>query len=508
MVPLGVMARLRSGDPLALCGFGLAGALLIYTLFNFTSRSLWWDELFTASLASPSTPYADAVVQIRADVHPPLYFFGARFWLQLFNTSSDFALRAFNLLPYAFAAWMAVRSLREERADRPVTLWLVLFFTSFGVLWYLQEARMYAMMIAQSLCASLIVLDYEKRRLARITNGYVAILAIVFVLLPLGHWFSIGFAGMVLLALFGWALLERRMQYALLFFVLGVVLGGVGLAWIVMNADSTLGAVDGYGAWVYGGTLSLFGLRIASIGLLVQALTLNPVLIAASAWGVWQVLRHPRRFVGPMILLGVSVMLGLAILGVSLVAAMYQTRNFLWAIAPLTLFAAIGAQSVFVQLRLSRVRQTAATMAVLGLSLATAPFLGELGDIQFEPWRNAGRAVASEPGCETARINATAPWLGASPTDLDQRMSQRIYGHYAGHPDRIKLVLNSEKLTADPASTCPVVLWMANTNPENAKAAALDLLGPDAELLDTKVFPGHVIFLRSRAGVSAAARGG
>jgi hypothetical protein len=507
-VPRVVMARFRPGDPLALWGFGLAGALLIYTLLNFTSRSLWWDELFTASLASPSTPYADAVVQIRADVHPPLYFFGVRFWLQLFNTSSDFALRAFNLLPYGFAAWMAFRSLREERADRPVTLWLVLFFTSFGVFWYLQEARMYAMMIAQSLCASLIVLDYEKRRLAPITPGYVAILAIVFVLLPFGHWFSIGLAGMVLLALFGWAMLERRTQFALLFFVLGVVLGGVGLAWIVMNANSTLGAVDGYGAWVYGGTLSLFGLRIASIGLLVQALTFNPVLIAASVWGIWQVLSHPRRYIGPMILLGVSVMLGLAILGVSLVAAMYQTRNFLWVIAPLTLFAAIGAQSVFVQLRLSRVRQTAAAMAVLGLSLAIAPFLGELGDIQFEPWRVAGRAVASKPGCETAEINATAPWLGTTPSAIDQRMSQRIYGHYLGNPDRIRLVLKGATLTADKDSLCPVVLWMAQTSQQAAMAAARDLLGPAADQLQTETFAGHVIFLRSQAGDSgAAARG-
>jgi hypothetical protein len=503
------LGRLRRADPLLLWGFGLAGAVLLYTLINLTTRSLWWDELFTASLASPSTPYADAVAQIRADVHPPLYFFGARLWLGLLNTSSDFALRAFNLLPYAFAVWLGARALRDKRTAHPMALWLVLFFTSFGVFWYLQEARMYAMMIAQALCASLVVLDYEKRRFQPITFGYAATLAVVFVVLPLGHWFSMGFAGCVLLALFGWALLERKKQfakrYAALFFVLGILLGGIGLAWIAANARSTLGAVHGYGNWVYGGTLSLYGLRITALGLMVHALALNPILIAASAWGIWQVVKSPTRNVGPMILLIVSVILGVAILVVSLVAAMYQTRNFVWAIAPLTLFAAIGLQSVFGWLNLSRVRQTAAIVGILGVSLLLVPVASPMGDLQIDSWRVVGRTVASTPGCETADIHATAPWLGATPTDLDRRMSQRIYGHYSGHPERIKLVLKGETLRVAGSETCPVILWMAQTSHENAVATARQMLGPAADKLSIQSFAGHILFLRPQSTETSVA---
>jgi hypothetical protein len=500
------LAPLRRADPVLLCGFAAAAVALVYTLVHLASRSLWWDELFTLVLALPSTPDADAIAQIRGDVHPPLYFFGARVWMHLFNGSGEFAVRAFNLAPYGVALWMAIAALRR-RGTPLLALWLALFFTAFGVFWYLQEARMYAMMIAQSLCGCLVVMGYEQRRTAPITPGYVAMLALVFLVLPFGHWFSIGFAGCLLLGLFFWALAERRLNYALLFMVLGVALGALGLTWILLNADSTVGAVDGYGGWVYGGALSLYGLRITTIGVLLFALTLNPILIAAAAWGMWLVVRAPRQNMGAAIILAASIVLGLAILAVSLFAAMYQTRNFVWLIAPLTLFAAMGLDWAFARMNWSRPRQAAALVGVFALSLMIAPFARNISPLELDAWRDAGRFITSTPGCADEEIRATALWLGAAPTETDYRLSQRILGYYAGGPERMRLVLRGEHLNVDADVSCPVVLWMAQTTEATARERAREILGPAADGLRAQTFEGHVVLLRDDGAAQARAGG-
>ena len=279
-----MLGRVRRADPV-LWVFGLSAVIFIATMLNLTTRGMWWDELFSMSLADPRVPDADAVQQIREDAHLPFYFLGLRAWLDLWNTSSDYVARSFNLLPFGVAVWMAVRALRQE-STQPRALWLVLFFSAFGVYWYLQDARMYTMVIMQSLCGCPLVLDFERPRLEKLTPAYVAILAVTFLLLPLGHWFSLGFAGCLLLALFGWSLLEKRVAYAVTFFVLGVVLGGTGLGWILANSTATVGAMDSYGSFVYGGELSLFGLRITAVGTLLHSLTLNPILILAAGLGM------------------------------------------------------------------------------------------------------------------------------------------------------------------------------------------------------------------------------
>ena len=497
MTARGMLGRVRQVDPVMLWGFGFAAVIFVFTVLNLATRSMWWDELFAMSLADPATPSADAIQQIREDVHLPGYFWGLRMWLDLWNTSSDYAARAFNLLPFAFAAWMAARSLGQQ-STQPRALWIVLFFSAFGVYWYLQDARMYTMMIMQSLCGCLVVLDFQKRRLEKLTPAYVAILVVTFLLLPLGHWFSLGFAGCLLLALFGWSLLEKRVAYAATFFVLGIALGGFGLGWLIANAGATVGAMDDYGTWVYGGTLSFYGLRITAVGTLLHSLTLNPILILAAGLGMWRIVTAPWRHVGEAIILGSCIALSLAILGVSLIAAMYQIRNFVWLIAPMTLFAAMGLQVGFEWIKLTRMGQAAATIAILLLSVAIAPFGGKLSELEVYDWRSPGKFVSTLPGCENTQIRATAYWVGPTPTPLEMRYSKRIAGFYAGGPERIEPIWRNQKVAINETSPCPVVLWIVEY-PETAYRVAREVIGPEFERLETRIFEGHTIFLRPQS---------
>src|SRR5262245_57188977 len=96
------LGRIRQGDPVMLWGVGFSAVIFVVTPLNLTARGMWRDELFSMSLADPRTPDADAIQQIREDGHLPFFFLSLRAWLDLWNTSSDYVARAFNLLPFGF----------------------------------------------------------------------------------------------------------------------------------------------------------------------------------------------------------------------------------------------------------------------------------------------------------------------------------------------------------------------------------------------------------------------
>ncbi len=257
---------------------------------------------------------------------------------------------------------------------------------------------MYAIVIMQSFCGCLAVLQYEKQRDTPITPGQVALLAITFVVLPLGHWFSVAFACGLLGALFLWALADRKLNYALLYVALGAALVGLGGTWIAYNFGSTLGRLGSYGGHVYLGSVSLWGLRVTGTGTLLFAVTLNPLLIASAALGAWCILTNTRAQIGPAIILAVSVALGLTIIAVSFFDPVYQTRNFTWLVAPIALFSAMGIESVFSRLSLSRALQALVLIGVLMVSAAIAaviPRMPRIYEVEMDDWRGAGRVVAA-----------------------------------------------------------------------------------------------------------------
>lgn len=71
---------------------------------NLEGKSLWTDELFTATWAS--LPFGEVIRQTAADVHPPLYFLLVSLWTNCAGYS-DFALR----WPSIAAGWLSVAAL-------------------------------------------------------------------------------------------------------------------------------------------------------------------------------------------------------------------------------------------------------------------------------------------------------------------------------------------------------------------------------------------------------------
>ena len=490
-------------DALTWTGLGLVFVGVAVVLLNMTSRGLWWDELFTMALASSNTDGSDAAQQISADVHPPLYFWSARMWMLLWSSSSDFTLRLFNIVPFAIAAYAAFQAIRQK-SEPGLLIWVVLFFTSFGTLWYLQEARMYAMLIASAFMACLVVMGFRDKIRTPLTPGYIVLTTVGFVILPLGHWFSLAFCGLILIGLCIWSLQLGAKSYLALFFAQGSLLGLAGLVWIVVNMGSTLGGVGGYGAHIYGGAITFWGVRLSMTGTLLFALTLNPILIAASLYGLTYIVRTRKQIPEFAIILGASAVLFASIYAVSIFAPMYPPRNFTWLIPVLTLLASVGLIRLFEQFDLSVVKRAvslvviSAVSAAIGWVFITSDSISKVFRLEQDEWREAGQYVSSFPGCENSRIPVSAQWVTSSfePDSNPMKYSKKLYGHYLGEGQEAQIVVPGRDTVQIGQTDCAVVLWIAQAGPVKLETYVTDILGADHnQLTRREVFQGQAIFI-------------
>jgi hypothetical protein len=481
-------------DPLWGFAIAVVATALGWTFFHLGDRSLWWDELWTVGLASPDTPSGEALQSIRGDVHPPLYFFGVRAWLALLHSSSEWAARSFNIVALA-AALLAAGWAYRTRVAAPLGTWFALFFLSFGLLWYLQEARMYAFVICHAFLTCVFALVYEQERERPPTLTIVLATIIVFVVLPFVHWFAGLFSGLILFGLFLLAVIERRYTYALLFFGAGVAFAALMVGWVLVNWQSTLGLMGHYGdarGWVR------WELRRSFVGTMLFSFTLNPILIVAAGSGAWCLwVERPSR---PVLLtiFACSAIAVIIILLMSITTPMYQTPNFTWFVAPATLLSAIGLTRAAARLALRRWQAGAVLAGILVLNVLLGRGADRVYPLERDLWRDAGQLLLAQPGCANAPIPAVMQWLHrsmAGGASLVQH--QRIYGYYGGGPGHFLPVYREDTELPRRAvgTACPVLLWIGQMTEEDAQSRGAGLLGGLRPGIKIIRFPGQSLFL-------------
>jgi hypothetical protein len=519
-MPAGVKMprKLTEIEPVWWIGFGAVSTALAWVLVHLGDRSLWFDELWTMGIASPGTPGWEAFANIKGDVHPPLYYFGVRSWLALFNSSSEWAARSFNLIGLA-AALAGAAWAYKQRAAAPLAMWFTLFFTSFGLLWYLQEARMYAFLICHSFLTCAFALVYEQIRNRRLTPSFVFCTIGIFTVLPFMHWFAGLFSGLVLFGLFLFAAAERRKHYALLFLGAGVAFAALAGAWTIFDWKNTFGLMGSYGGGAARGWV-LWQLRGNFTSTLLFAFTYNPLILFAAVLGVASlVLERPRRFV-PLLLLTCSAVAVVLILAVSLTTPMYQSRNFTWFVAPGTLFASYGLSRLAAWLHLDS-RQTAGALTlILIINLGVGHYADAIATLERDQWREAGQYLRNQPECASARTPVVMQWLPRAKADFlpEVQLSRRLYAYYGGGVDSLVPIYREDTtLPALPQSKCPILLWIAQMTEEDARNRGTQLLGSAAATAKIVRFTGHSFFIRDsgshedagtaqHAGEHAAAR--
>jgi mannosyltransferase len=123
----------------------LAFALRVY---NLDSQSLWYDEGFSIWLARQ-----DLATITHGDFNPPLHLYILHFWMQ-WAGQSELAARFLSVIFSTFSVLVTIR-LGSRVFDRATGLvaGLIIAVAPFH-LWYGQEVRMYALVTALSLLAS------------------------------------------------------------------------------------------------------------------------------------------------------------------------------------------------------------------------------------------------------------------------------------------------------------------------------------------------------------------
>ncbi|TFY88317.1 hypothetical protein DYL59_16015 [Pseudomonas kairouanensis] len=171
----------------------LAVALRFYHL---TSAAIWGDE--GSSLLLSEYAVGDLWFHAAHDVHPPLYFFLLRGWIELFG-DSIWSIRSMSAVPGVVAVGLGVWLTRQLSTRRAAVLAGILLALLPTAVRYSQEVRMYSLLAVWLLGATLALVYWVKQpERMRYLAVYVVLMSAGFythyftALCVLVHWAYLG----------------------------------------------------------------------------------------------------------------------------------------------------------------------------------------------------------------------------------------------------------------------------------------------------------------------------
>ncbi|MDT8305825.1 MAG: glycosyltransferase family 39 protein, partial [Anaerolineae bacterium] len=262
----------------------LAAALRLHRL---EVQSFWNDEGNSARLSERSV--ALIVEGAASDVHPPLYYLALRGWRELAG-ETEFGLRAFSafagILTVALTAALARRWWRSPAGVGAATLFAAV---NPALIYYSQEARMYALLALLAVLSTLLLLALLRAQSAR--QALLALLYLVSVVAGLyTHYFFpavLVVHGLTVLASF-W---PRRWRVLLGWVGLMVLALALYAPWLPIFLRQTGGRV--------GGETGV----LAFLGEAARWLVLGPT---AGDWGRWVVVAVAIAAVVPLMAIASS----------------------------------------------------------------------------------------------------------------------------------------------------------------------------------------------------------
>jgi uncharacterized membrane protein len=144
---------------------------LVLRVYDLAAQSFWWDEAFSATVATQTLPRIVSLTTA-IDVHPPLYYFLLHYWEGLFGTS-DFAIRSLSVI-FGVAAIPMIYVLGRRLFDEEVGIIsaLVLAISSLNIE-YSQEARMYSLMFLLALLSMYFFVRFLEKSTVLTSFGYI-----------------------------------------------------------------------------------------------------------------------------------------------------------------------------------------------------------------------------------------------------------------------------------------------------------------------------------------------
>ncbi len=119
-------------------------------LWGIETQNLWLDELYSLDVARKSL--GEIVECAAADVHPPLFYFVLKAWTRLFGDSAA-AARSLSAVASVAALISTFRLIAPRYGGGPALTTALLMAVSAHQIFFAQEARMYALVMALTLGA-------------------------------------------------------------------------------------------------------------------------------------------------------------------------------------------------------------------------------------------------------------------------------------------------------------------------------------------------------------------
>jgi mannosyltransferase len=392
-----VLGRLRT-SALALDLVLVSGASLVLGLVRLGAPALWFDEAYTVRQLDRS--YLE-----QFEGYQPFYYWIQKPWTALAGTS-EWALRFPSVVGAMAASVVLVMLARKLFADRWVALLSGLFFaTSPFVVKWSQQARVYPMLVAASLVATLLLL----RALERGSRGAWAVYGIAYTLLLVWH----SAVGLLLAPAHVALLVQRRARVLPHGLVAGVIVAAVGVPWVAQLAMRTNSEVSET-AWIpYPSTGYVAGTLLTASGAAGVGLVLAVI-------GFWMLRRAGRSQLAHWLALWALLPFAFALV-LSLARPVFLDRYLVTTAPAFAMLAAAGVMGLAVRARVGAlVGAGTATVAALVVWYGTA----SEGNWRGEDWRAATAVVAAR--ADEADEVLVVPWwahdaaeyYGARPSDV------------------------------------------------------------------------------------------
>ncbi|MBL8837048.1 MAG: glycosyltransferase family 39 protein [Alphaproteobacteria bacterium] len=231
--------------PLFIVAAACAAVAFFHQVLTLGRQGLWGDEIFTVVAADPARPLGEMFERyLLPDVHPPLHYLLMRAWLMA-APHADWAMRVPGLVAYAMT--VAAAAVYPCRALGPVprAVFTLLAATSFGTIYFAQEARSYHLLALLAVAILYDMLDHD----AAIRNGMtprwrrLSVSAALGIVASYTHYYGFLFCGAAVIVLIVAAL--PRWTVALRFVAVGAAIVAAFAPWIALHAGSLAGQLGG-----------------------------------------------------------------------------------------------------------------------------------------------------------------------------------------------------------------------------------------------------------------------
>ena len=468
------------------------GVAFVLRFHGIADQSFWLDELFSVTIADPDGPLSDMVARMNQDVHPPLFYYLLRGWIGVFG-HSEIGVRSLSAAIGCGGIVFAALYYRRLLDSWTHVTFVALLATSFGAVWYAQEARSYSLLLVLStvLTGATLAIIEQALQQRRIAPRTLLLLVSSSIVAAYVHYFGMIIAAAcfatIVLFLWDWKIMLRLIMLA------GSVFAGASLIWVLHHYPHIKDLTGGR-FWIQ---LDLKYLMSSLLVLLFGSVWMSVGLAMAATIALYAWIRGDRPTDIDMRPLVLIILLCILIpSAISLHSPILTPRNLI-VIFPATylvvahllnsIASAAGADGGWRVIRAGTLALLIAAMVLPSIESKTMPLK--------EQWREAANFILAQPDCRTATIFVAG---SADPTLFDfytNRTGDDVGITFLPAPARGQVSEDQVRRVLE--HPCPVLLWEAHRlGRRPALAPLFERIPP--EQVSVQSFYGSTVHLYSR----------